>query len=173
VGVCLLLWRNAGRIRAMRILALILLTLFATPALAKGWDHYDNARFGYGVDVPAGFEWGGESQNGDGQSFYRPRGAQGLLVWGGNMQGDFESEVTTAMDYAVAENGWNISYQAVTPRWASFSGVKGQRILYQRMVLLCDGTSYAAFRAEYSAADLTDMNPVVEHMVQSLRSADC
>ena len=156
----------------MRILALILAALLATPALAQDWARYGNARFGYLVDIPAGFEAQGESANGDGQSFYYPQRARGLLVWGGNMQGDFESEVNSAMDYAVAETGWNITYQVVTPRWASFSGLKGSRILYQRMVLLCDGSSYGAFRLEYSAADISTMDPMVEHMVQSLRG-DC
>ena len=157
----------------MRILLIALFTILSTPAFAQGWEHYDNARFGYGVDIPAGFAGDGESDNGDGQSFYDARGAKGLLVWGSNLQGDFENEVSSAMDYAVAENGWNFSYQATTPRWASFSGVKGSRILYQRMLLLCDGTSYAAFRAEYSAADVSDMTTAVERMVQSLRGTGC
>ena len=157
----------------MRILLLALFTILSTPAFAQGWEHYDNARFGYSVDVPPGFAGDGESDNGDGQSFYNARGAQGLLVWGSNLQGDFDNEVISAMGYAVAENGWNISYQATTPRWASFSGVKGSRILYQRMILLCDGTSYAAFRAEYSVANVSDMGPVIDRMVQSLRGNGC
>jgi hypothetical protein len=72
------------------------------------------------------------------------------------------------MDFAQGE-GWNITYQAATPRWASFSGLNGSRILYQRMLLLCDGSSYAAFRAEYSVADRAEMDPVVERLVSSLR----
>lgn len=157
----------------MRTLLLILFALFVSPAFAQGWDHYDNARFGYGVDIPPGYVASGESDNGDGTSFYNARGAQGLLVWGGTLLADFESEVASAMDYAIAENGWNITYQVVTPRWASFSGIKGSRVLHQRMVLLCDGTSYAAFRAEYSVTDMTTVTPAIERMTQSLRGDGC
>lgn len=153
----------------MRTLALLLFALFATPSFAQGWEQYGNVRFGYTIDIPSGFGPGTESDNGDGASFYNARGAQGLLVWGSTLLEDFEGEAASAMDYAIAENGWNITYQAVTPRWASFSGIRGSRVLYQRMVLLCDGSSYAAFRAEYSVADVSDMDPVIKHMVQSLR----
>ena len=154
----------------MRFLIIACFALFAVPALAQGWGHYDNGRFGYGIDVPPGFAGDGESDNGDGQSFYDPRGAKGLVVWGGNLLGDFEGEVASAMDYAQTENAWNITYQTTTPRWASFSGIKGIRVLYQRMILLCDGTSYAAFRAEYSVAETTEMDPVINRLVQTLRA---
>ncbi|WP_052726372.1 hypothetical protein [Devosia epidermidihirudinis] len=157
----------------MRIVLALVLALFATPGFAQGWEPYGNARFGYIIDVPPGFVGSGESDNGDGQSFYNAKGAQGLLVWGGNLLEDFDTAVTSAMDYAVAENGYNVTYQATTPRWASFSGLNGSRILYQRMILLCDGTSYAAFRVEYSTINAADMKPVVEQLVTSLRDAGC
>lgn len=157
----------------MRFVFLALFALISSPAFAQGWDSYGNARFGYFIDVPPGFVGSGESDNGDGQSFYNARGAQGLLVWGGNLMEEFDTAVTSAMDYATSENGYNISYQASTPRWASFSGLNGSRILYQRMILLCDGTSYAAFRVEYSTINAADMKPVVDQLVMSLRDAGC
>lgn len=157
----------------MRTLILIAFALLATPAFAQGWERYDNARFGYSMDLPPVFAGSGESYTSDGESFYNPKGAQGLVVWGASLEGDFESEVTSTMDLAVAENGWNITYQAVTPRWASFSGIENGRVLYQRMILLCDGTSYAAFRAEYSVSDTAEMNPVIERLVQSLEGPAC
>jgi hypothetical protein len=156
----------------MRTLLFVLLALFATPALAQGWDHYENGRLGYGIDIPPGFSGNGESDNGDGQSFYSEDGGKVLLVWGGNLMGPFESEVASTI-YSAGESGWNIAYEAVTPRWASFSGVKGSRILYQRMVMLCDGTSYAAFRAEYSAADAGEMDAVIEKLVLTLKASAC
>jgi len=157
----------------MRILLVLLFALLAAPTFAQDWDHYENGRFGYGIDIPPGFTGDGGSDNGDGQSFYNPAGAQGLVVWGGSLMGDFEGEVASAMDYAGAENGWYITYQATTPRWASFSGVKGSRILYQRMILLCDGSSYAAFRAEYSVVGATEMDGVIEKLVRTLRADGC
>lgn len=154
-------------------LILLILALLTTPAFAQGWERYDNARFGYAIDIPPGFAGDGESDNGDGQSFYDATGAKGLLVWGGNLMGDFEGEVASAIEYAQAEDGWNITYQATTPRWASFSGLKGLRILYHRMILLCDGSSYAAFRADYSVTESAEMEPVIEKLVLSLRGSGC
>jgi hypothetical protein len=151
----------------MRILLVTILALFTAPAFAQGWDHYDNGRFGYGVDIPPGFAAAGESDNGDGQVFIADGKPIDLLVWGGNLLEGFEAEVAQRMSWD-ADEAWNVTYQAVTPRWASWSAIMGFRILYQRMVLLCDD-SYAAFRAEYSVTDSADMDAVIERLVQSLR----
>lgn len=156
----------AGNLAAMRALICLLTIVLAIPVLANDWGQYDNARFGYTVDVPPGFEWGKEADNGDGRAFRS--GATKFLVWGGNITEDnFESAVAAAKGFAEAD-GWGISYEATTPRWASFSGAQGKRILYQRMIALCDD-AYAAFRLEYSAVDLGTMEPVVEHLVRSLK----
>lgn len=149
----------------MRALICFLAIVLVAPAFAADWGQYDNARFGYTIDVPPGFAWGREADNGDGRAFRD--GATKLLVWGGNITEDsFEGAVTSAKNFAEAD-GWAISYEAVTPSWASFSGAQGKRILYQRMIAVCDG-AYAAFRLEYSAVDLGKLEPVVERLVRSL-----
>lgn len=152
----------------MRILVLIIFALFGAPALAQDWDHYDNGRFGYGIDIPPGFVSSGESDNGDGQTFATDGRPIDLLIWGGYALEGFETEVAQRMAWDT-EEAWNVTYQATTPRWASWSAIKGFRILYQRMVLLCDGSSYAAFRAEYSVTDSAEMDPVIERLVRSLQ----
>ena len=150
----------------MRTLICLIIIALANPVLATDWGQYDNARFGYTIDVPPGFEWGKEADNGDGRAFRG--GASKLLVWGGSITEDsFEGEVASSKGFVEAD-GWTISYEAVTPSWASFSGAQGKRILYQRMIALCD-RAYAAFRLEYSAVDLGKMDPVVEQLVQSLK----
>lgn len=152
----------------MRIVLALILSLLATPAFAQGWDRYDNSRFGYGVDIPPGFAASDDSDNGDGQAFALAGRPTYLLVWGGHVRDGFESVVAQAMAGDQGE-AWNISHQTSTPRWADYGAVKGSRMLHQRLVLLCDGQSYAAFRAEYSSVDSTDMNPVIDRLVQSLR----
>ncbi|HTN61692.1 MAG TPA: hypothetical protein VL147_09065 [Devosia sp.] len=157
----------------MRAVILIVLTLLAAPVLAQGWGQYDNARFGYSVAIPPDFVGQGESDNGDGQQFERRQGTQSLTVWGGLLgNADLEGEVEWRMARA-AEAGWNLTYQATTPEWASFSAIKGSRVLYQRMILLCDREHYAAFRAEYFTRDAAEMDAVIETLVGSLRSAAC
>lgn len=156
----------------MRLLVALVLCLAASPALGQFWGHYANARFGYEIDVPPGFVGQAESDNGDGQVFYDLGSEQGLTVWGGHLLDSFEQEVADRLAYASAEN-WGISYQASTPQWASFSGQRDHRIFYQRMIALCDGTSYAAFRLEHNIGDLAQMQAVVEGLVRSFRPSDC
>ena len=151
----------------MRVL-LFALMLLATPAAADDWGHYENARYGYAVDVPPGFAAEGESDNGDGQVFSTPT-AQ-LSVFGGYLiDGGFEEEVILHQQTAT-DAGWAITYQATTPRWASFSGTKGGRIMYERLIPIC-GDAVAAFVVTYGKADLDPFNPIVERLVQSLKSA--
>ena len=152
----------------MRMFLALIIALIAAPAFAQGWERYENGRFGYGVDIPPDFYSQGESDNGDGVTFAAQGKPTYLTIWGGNLMHSFEGEVAQRMGWDQDE-AWNITYQATTPRWASWSAIKGFRILYQRIVQLCDGTSYAAFRAEYSVTDSAEMDPVVERLVQSLR----
>lgn len=158
----------------MRIL-IVLLALIAVPVSAQelGWGRYDNARFGYTSEIPAGFSGHGESDNGDGQIFDNAGKAQVLTLWGANITAeDFEAEVIARRGYA-EQDGWNISYQATTTYWASFSGVMGQKMFYTRMIALCDGLSYAALTVQYSAAQAADMKPKVERLVTGLRDLGC
>jgi hypothetical protein len=155
----------------MRIMLIALFALATLPALAQNGERYDNPRFGYSVSVPPGFVGQGESDNGDGQAFALPGRAITLNVWGGWLS-DFDSEVASRIAQDAAD-GWNQTYQAVTPRWASWSATAGGQILYQRLIALCDGQSYAAFRVEYGPRDRAEMDPVVEQLVASLRSDAC
>ena len=157
--------RNAG---SMLVRFLLFFLCCAAPAVAQEWRHYDNARFGYGIDIPPGFTQGGESDNGDGQAFKVAGSPTALAVWGSNLTGEFESDVADYMDF-VGNEGWGITYQVTTPQWASFSGTRNGQVMYQRMVLLCDGSSYAAIRAEYPLRDIGDMDGVIEKLVASLR----
>ena len=158
----------------MRLL-LALLLLLPLPAMAADWSHYTNVRFGYAIDVPPGFTAQGESDNGDGQVFKTPTAT--LTVFGGNvMEADFEAEVKAREGYAT-DDGWAITYQVSTPQKASWSGKRGARILYGRMIALCGGEQFGSFELDYSTADLKTFNPIVDRLVSSLKatsgSASC
>ncbi|MDO8359373.1 MAG: hypothetical protein Q7T08_04960 [Devosia sp.] len=155
--------------RRLRLLLAALLVVAAGPALGAEWGHYENARFGYGIDVPPGFAGRGEAENGDGQVFATPVAT--LTVFGGFiMAADFEAEVKQRQAWA-AGDGWAITYQMTTPDKASFSGKHGARILYARMIALCSGTAFGMFELEYSVADMAAFDPVVNRLVQSLRAS--
>ncbi|HVY51756.1 MAG TPA: hypothetical protein VHA07_09395 [Devosia sp.] len=146
---------------------LVLLALLPLPAAAAGWGHYVNARYGYAIDVPPGFSPQGESANGDGQVFRAP-GAT-LAVYGAAVAAaDFEMEVV-ARERLAEQAGWAITYAVSTPQKASFSGRRGGRILYVRMIALCGGAQLAAFELQYGAAELHTFNPVVDRLLAALR----
>jgi hypothetical protein len=145
------------------------LVLAASPALGDDWGHYASARFGYGVDVPPGFVAQGESANSDGETFRTPTAT--LSVYGATVgKGDFEAAVKQSEATDKGE-GWSITYQAVTPRNASYSGRKGGRVLYVRMIALCGGRQFAAGAIEYGVADLKAFDPVVNRLAKSLQVA--
>lgn len=148
---------------------LALLLMLPLPAVAAG-QHYVNVRYGYAIDVPAGFVGKGESDNGDGQVFKTPTAT--LAVFGSTViEGDFEAEVKAREGYST-DDGWNLTYQVSTPRNASYSAVRTAHVLYVRMIALCGGTQFAAFELEYSKSDLQKFNPIVDSLVASLTATD-
>lgn len=152
----------------MRLFLALLFIACAGPALAAGWSQYANARFGYVVDVPPDFAGGGEAVNGDGQVFRSADGTQVLRVYGGNsIEPSFEASVNAAMGYA-RDAGWALTYERVTPGWASYSGLRNGMVLYARAIALCGGSQFAAFELEYPERAIEDMHDVVERLVASL-----
>ena len=156
----------------MRILFGLLFALVALPAAAADWQRYENARFGYVIDVPPDFAWGREADNGDGREFTSPDGLQTLSVFGGMVTGeDFEATVRIGLQIASAD-GWALSYERVTPSWASFSATRNGMIRYVRVIAACGGTQLASFYFEYPEAALKASDPVVERLVRSLKADD-
>jgi len=153
----------------MRIILLTLLAFIVSPALAADWGSYENARFGYVVAVPPDFSGSGEADNGDGQLFTSRDGTQTLRVYGGNiLEADFEADANAAIKAATGD-GWAVSYERVTPSWASYSGSRQGLVLYVRSISLCAGTQYATFAYQYPKAAIRDADAVVEKLVRSLR----
>jgi hypothetical protein len=153
----------------MRTFLALIFALLATPVLAADWGHYVNERFGVEADVPPGFEAGAPPANGDGLGFSTPTAT--LSIYGSLIvEGDFESTARQAMEWN-KDDGWNITYEASTPSWASWSGRKRSRVLYVRAIRMCDGGIFGAFELEYSEADLREFDPVVDRLVRSLRDS--
>lgn len=158
----------------MRIAIVLATLILATPALAQFWTHYANARFGYELDIPPGYEGAGESANGDGQAFHLPGGLQELTVWGGWLvePENFEQEAAARIAGDM-EAGWALTDTATTPHWAGWSGVRGDRMMHQRMIALCEGDGFAALRADYPATDFVAMQPVLDGLARSFAARGC
>ena len=176
-------WRHPGTVAkqrrsakndGMRTLLATLIVVAASlvtlsTASAVEWGHYVNERFGVEADVPPGFVPGEPPANGDGLGFSTPTAKLGIF---GSLvsEGDFESNVRDRIGWSEAD-GWAITYRAVTPQWASWSGTKGSRILYVRATSMCGGDIIGAFEFEYSQADRAEFDPVVERLVGSLKDS--
>ena len=157
----------------MRLVIIFCAALIALPAFAQGWDVYRSARFAYRSSIPPGYSGNGESDNGDGQVFDNPGTMQTLTVWGAYMlEESFEAEVAASIGYA-EQDGFNISFQTVTPEWASFSGVMGDRQFIRRMILLCDRESTASFTLQFSSREAADIKDVAQRLAQDFRPLGC
>lgn len=155
------------------VAALVLLaTLGSLPALAQYWSHYANARFGYELDIPPGFEGQGESDNGDGQVFLLPNGLQELRVWGGWALDGVEAEATGRIA-ADMDAGWAITSQAQSPDWAVWAGARDGRGAVSRMIALCEADGYAIFRMEFPLDRMAAVASVVEGITRSFIASTC
>lgn len=161
----------------MRLLLALFFVVCAGSVLGADWSRFANARFGYIIDVPPDYFGEGEAPNGDGQVFHSANGTQLLRVYGGHtIEQSFEASVNAAMNYA-RDAGWSLSYERVTPSWASYSGLRNGMVLYARAITLCGGGQFASFELEYPERDLQEMHAVVDRLVAALQptgdGADC
>lgn len=156
----------------MRIVVLLIALLFPSAAFAQYWDHYANDRFGYAIDIPPDFVGNGENDSRDGQSFYNLEAEQGLSVWSGPLQTGFEAEAAERISLETGQN-WQLIEQATTPTWARFSAQRDHRIFSFYMIPLCDGATFAAFRAEYNIRDRVKFDPIMEGLVRSFQPTGC
>jgi hypothetical protein len=153
----------------MRRLTLVLLLLVPLPALAGGWGHYVNERYGVEADVPPGFTAGRPPVNGDGLGF--TTSTADLRITGAFIiDTDFEGEVRKEIGWR-EDDGWNVTYQAITPSWATYSGKRGNRIFYIRAIRMCGGEIIGEFDLEYAAADVAAYDPIVSRLAGSLRDS--
>ena len=152
----------------LKALVAIVLVVLGTSALADSWSRYENGRFVYGIDIPPGFSEIAEAENGDGGVSTSADGTAQLRVWGGYLVvGDFTSDVADRISSDQSE-GWIVSYDHRKAASASWSGRRGDRIIYERAVKACDDSS-VHFRLEYERADLDAYDPIVSRLVGSLR----
>jgi hypothetical protein len=152
--------------RIAAVLAVVLLTLSGAAEAAE-WGHYEDARFGFAIDVPPGFAAADEA--GDGAAFATP--VARLRVFGGTvLSGDFEGAVRQRQQTAAGQ-GWTITDQMTAPNGATFSARKGAHLLFSRMIPLCGGQQFAMFEFDYFVADMTKLEPVIGRLAQSLKAA--
>jgi hypothetical protein len=154
-----------------RILLACALTI-ASPfaAIADDWSSYDNARFLYAIDIPPGFSAIAEADNSDGGVSTSATGHAELRIWGAYLgDQDFASDIADRIQSETSD-GWKISYDRRLDEEASWSGSKGDRVVYVRAITGCDD-AVLYFRLEYDRSSLKAYDAVVGRLVKSLRPA--
>ncbi|GES46058.1 hypothetical protein RsS62_53100 [Rhizobium dioscoreae] len=143
--------------------------VFATSVVAADFKRYENDRFGYVIDIPSGFKTIQTSDNGDGIGLESADGTAKLSVWGNYLtEGGFRQESELRRKFAI-EDGWTFTYEKRSASWVSFSGTKGDRIIYMRQIALCDD-AMGNFILEYPAAQQKRFGPQIDRMVKTLSS---
>jgi len=148
---------------------IILLLLSPASALAADWWSYDNAGFGYAIELPSEFHLSIAPEDSDRLSLSPADRSASLQVFGTMIaNGDFATEANGRVALA-RDEGWKISYAKSNSRGISFSGTRQGRIVYVRGVALCNGAA-AFFQMDYSKTDMQRYDAVVMRLVRSLRS---
>ena len=94
------------------------------------------------------------------------------MVWGAYLTiGSFKKEAAWRIEQDEAD-GWQIAYQRINSKWASWSGMKDGKIFYQRAIAACNGAA-AYFRKEYQKSEAVKYDEIVVDLVNSLRSREC
>jgi hypothetical protein len=70
------------------------------------------------------------------------------------------------------KDGWKLTYRRLTPRWASYSGVKDGQIRYVRAIAVCTDRA-AFFVMNYRRNEKIPYDLVVVRMVRSLKPEGC
>lgn len=121
--------------------------LFAASASAS---HYENDRFGYGVDVPESFAPQPEAENGDGRVFIS-RSPQGEIAVGGQYNA-LERTLAEAADFAAGERV--IAYRRLNEKqnWFVLSWLDDEgKIVYLRQQL--SGDTICALQFTYPPSE--------------------
>lgn len=145
------------------------LAFLALPAQAQEWHRARLKSLGIEFDLPPGFV----TQNGSetGALLAGPNGAV-LAIGGGDLSGlSFRSTMRHNIKQDEAD-GWRITYDRVTDRWASYSGVRAGQIRYVRAFPIC-GDRLAVFVLDYNKSEKISYDPVVVRMVRSLKVTSC
>ena len=152
------------------LLLSLLAVLFCSSLLqAQAWQPFGVRQLGFTFDVPPGFVL---TQRSDQGAAFRGENDAFLAVWGARLgNASFRAEIEHRM-VEDEKAGWKLTYRRVTPRWASYSGIKYGQIRYVRAIAVCNDRA-ALFTINYGRSEKIPYDPVVVKMVRSLKAEGC
>ena len=155
----------------VKIVAVAFLALFAGPAWADDWARHADDALAYVVELPPGYARVEPRSSTHARTFRSPDGGETLTLSGGTVLPGSFNDAWTRTRTLYGEDGWALTYNPSPPHWTSFTGQKGDRRLFVKMIPLCGGTKqYAMLAIEYPAAREAQMAPKVERLAGSLRA---
>ncbi len=147
------------------LLAFALMAVLSAPALAGDWEHYENGRFRFSIDVPGGFLAKPAPENGDGQKWTTPDGYAELMAYG-SYGARFETEKAAAKADPAAR------YFASGKGWFVASGLRDRTIFYVKTIRGCDD-ALITFRFDYPALRKISYDGLIKRIAKSLKSLPC
>ena len=155
------------------ILGFVAFLTSLTPAVAQqSWQVHNNLRYGFSLAYPSPlFALATTSEQGDGHIFSAPsqnaRMLAGVIV---NQDGYTPAsyfKFVASTSYA----GYKVTYRKIGPSWFAISGEKGDTVFYEKVQFSCNSTLMTSFAVIYPAASQRVINPAIERMENSFRSA--
>ncbi len=150
------------------LIAVITLS-FVPPAHTQQFQQFGIRDAGFVFEVPPDFRLAERAADGQSATFAGPDGAM-LEVWSAG-----PSDLNSIAEKQISEgerDGWRFTYRRLTPKWASFSGVKEGRIRYFRAIAACR-ERVALFLLDYDQDEKARYDPVVVRMVRKMKIDDC
>lgn len=149
------------------VIALVPVILCAggSSAFAADWEHYQNARFRFALDVPAGFTAKPAPDNGDGQKWTTPDGYAELIAYGSFASSISEEKTAAKSDPASR-------YFASGKEWFVTSGIRDRTLFYTKSIEGCDD-AVITFRFEYPALRKISYDGLIKRIGKSLHSLPC
>ncbi|NDD29818.1 MAG: hypothetical protein EB084_16300 [Proteobacteria bacterium] len=147
--------------------AALVISVTTAATAQQGWSRYSNPRFGYAIDVPAGFSKDRAPANSDGLKFLDTHGAT-LRAWGSNNVEHLDP--TSGLKQVLDAKGAAVTYKAKGKNWFVVSWRDKGKIHYEKD-FLGEG-AVNAFRFTYPATGGRPYTSMVTRLEQSFKPGD-
>jgi hypothetical protein len=155
------------------IASLVALWMTITAAGAQqNWQVHTNARYGFSLAYPASlFALEKTSENGAGHVFNAPSQDARLLVGVIVNEDGYTPASYFKFIASTSYAGRAVTYRKLGPTWFAISGEKDGKVFYEKVQFSCNSRLISSFAVIYPAANQRVINPVIERMENSFRSA--
>ena len=148
--------------------------------LPANWDTYTNDRFGQTVDYPKDIfvVQDPPPTNGDGARFHSKDGKASFTASGSHnafdpplaLNGEGDASLEAFEEGATKQDGWKVSYRRKGKDFLVLSGTRGDRIFYEKTMLVDKDQIMVTLWIEYPAAEKAAFDKVVPKMAASFDS---